>query len=187
MLAAGGEVWFGDETTLREFPPLRCAWARRGQQVEVVINGRNGRRVIHGTRGVVTGELVQVVRAGAQCGRSRSPCSLGSASSRHPQAVGVGQRSAHHTRLATNTAKEMSIELVWLPFRSPELNPCDDLWRHLKGQVAANRVYPSVDLLADHAVAWLDHLSAEDVLRSTGLRSSKFNWLPTYPLRSRLY
>lgn len=27
----GKEVWVGDETTLREFPPLRSAWARRGQ------------------------------------------------------------------------------------------------------------------------------------------------------------
>src|SRR5260370_22314139 len=29
-LAAGGEGWFGDETTLREYPPLRAAWAQRG-------------------------------------------------------------------------------------------------------------------------------------------------------------
>jgi len=40
-----GEEWFGDETTLREFPPLRAAWARRGQQQIVVISGRNARRV----------------------------------------------------------------------------------------------------------------------------------------------
>ncbi|CCF85515.1 hypothetical protein NITHO_5080002 [Nitrolancea hollandica Lb] len=45
VLAAGGEVWVGDETTLREFPPLRAAWSRRGQQAEVVISGRNARRM----------------------------------------------------------------------------------------------------------------------------------------------
>jgi hypothetical protein len=32
MVAAGGEVWFGNETTLREFPPLRAAWAQRGKR-----------------------------------------------------------------------------------------------------------------------------------------------------------
>jgi transposase len=38
MLAAGGEVWFGDETTLRAFPPLRAAWAKRGKQAVVVVS-----------------------------------------------------------------------------------------------------------------------------------------------------
>lgn len=36
VLDAGGEVCFGDETSLREFPPLRAAWSRIGEQVEVV-------------------------------------------------------------------------------------------------------------------------------------------------------
>ena len=30
MLAAGGEVWVADETALREFPPLRAGWSKRG-------------------------------------------------------------------------------------------------------------------------------------------------------------
>ena len=46
VLAAGGEVWVGDETTLWEFPPLRAAWSRRGRQAEVVISRRNAGRVI---------------------------------------------------------------------------------------------------------------------------------------------
>jgi hypothetical protein len=37
VLDAGGEVWFGDETSLREFPPLRAAWSRVGKQAEVII------------------------------------------------------------------------------------------------------------------------------------------------------
>jgi transposase len=180
MLAAGGEVWSGDETTLREFPPLRCAWARRGQQAIVVISGRNGRRVIHGMLNVVTGQVIEVVR---ERGRSADVAvalqTLGQQRPEIPKLLVWDNAPAHHTRLVDTTAKEMGIELAWLPFRSPELNPCEDLWRQLKGQVAANRVYPSMDLLADHAVAWLKDLSAEDVLRCSGLRSSKFEWLPT--------
>jgi len=61
MVAAGGEVWFGDETTLREFPPLRAVWARRGQQQIVVISGRNARRVVHGALNVATSEFVSLV------------------------------------------------------------------------------------------------------------------------------
>jgi hypothetical protein len=59
------------------------------------------------------------------------------------------------------------------------LNPLEDLWRSLKAVVAANRVYKSVDELAERAVDYLDGLSEDDVLRLSGLLSSKFNWLPT--------
>ncbi|HZC79210.1 MAG TPA: hypothetical protein VE258_15765, partial [Ktedonobacterales bacterium] len=62
MVAAGGEVWFGDETTRREFPPLRASWAKRGEQRAVVISGRTGRWVIHGALNAPTGDLVELVR-----------------------------------------------------------------------------------------------------------------------------
>lgn len=46
MLAAGGEVWVGDETALREFPPLRAGWSRRGEPATVLISGKNARRTL---------------------------------------------------------------------------------------------------------------------------------------------
>jgi transposase len=173
-------VWAGDETTLREFPPLRAAWAKRGQQATIVISGRNARRVVHGMVNVATGEVVRVVRE-----RNR-----GEDAALAVQALGERRRGVpklliwdnappHHTRRARQAADDAGIELAWLPFRSPELNPCEDVWRRLKAVVAANRAYPSVDELAARAVAWLDGLSAADVLRLAGLRSSKFDWLPT--------
>ncbi len=62
MLAAGGEVWVADETALREFPPLRAGWSRRGEPATVLISGRNGRRTILGALHVASGELVHTVR-----------------------------------------------------------------------------------------------------------------------------
>ena len=49
----------------------------------------------------------------------------------------------------------------------------------VKAVVAANRSYGSVEELAERAVAYLDSLTEDDVLRLSGLLSSKFNWLPT--------
>ena len=43
--------------------------------------------------------------------------------------------------------------------------------------VAANRAYESVEELAQRAVDYLDGLSEDDVLRLSGLPSSKVNWL----------
>lgn len=47
----------------------------------------------------------------------------------------------HYTRIARQVVEAAGIDLAWLPFRSPEMNPCDDLWRHLKAAVAANRAH----------------------------------------------
>jgi transposase len=171
-------VWFGDETSLREFPPLRAAWGRIGEQAELLINGRNARRTIVGFLNVLTGKLVRVVRR-----RSRGEDvaagieALGEA--RVPRLLIWDNAPPHQAKVARAAAEESGIEIVKLPFRSPELDPLEDLWRSLKGVVAANRVYESVDELAERAVNYLDELSAEDVLRLSGLRSSKFDWLPT--------
>ncbi len=64
-------------------------------------------------------------------------------------------------------------------FHSPELNPCEDLWRLLKAVIAANRAYASLEEEAERAVAWLDGLTNEARLRRCGLKSSKFLWLST--------
>jgi transposase len=179
-LAAGGEVWFGDETTLREFPPLRACWAKQGHQREVLISGRNGRRVIHGALNVQTGELVEIVRE-----RSRQDdCialleALGQVRPEVATLLIWDNAPPHHPKRVQQTAEQVRISIAWLPFRSPELNPLEDLWRHLKAEVAANRVYPTLDALAEHAVAYLATLSSTAVLACSALASSKFNWLPT--------
>ncbi len=48
-LPAGGRLLVLNETTLRHLPPLRAAWALRGQQAQVRISGTNARRSLFGT------------------------------------------------------------------------------------------------------------------------------------------
>lgn len=173
-------MWVGDETTLREFPPLRCAWAKRGQQQVVLMSGRNGRRVLHGALQVQTGELVRLVRE-----RSRTDdClafveTLGKVRPEVPKLLIWDNAPPHHPKRVLEAAAAAQIEIVWLPSRSPELNPCEDLWRVLKAVIAANRAYASLEEEAERAVAWLDSLSNEGRLRCCGLKSSKFQWLST--------
>lgn len=66
MLASGGEVWVADETALREFPPVRASWSRRGAPAIVLISGKNARRTIFGALNVRSGELVRTVREQAR-------------------------------------------------------------------------------------------------------------------------
>lgn len=84
-----------------------------------------------------------------------------------------------HWTYAARDAAPANLTVAWLPFRSPELMPCEEVWRELKRTVAANRAYADVDELAERAVAWLDDRTPADILRLSGMQSSKFDWLPT--------
>jgi hypothetical protein len=179
-LACGGEVGVADETTVREFPPLRAGWSRRGEQAEVVVSGRNAQRVVHGALNTATGELLalvqprsrtaEVVAAGAALGQIRPDV---------PKLLVWDNAPAHHpTRVAT-AALLAGVELAFLPFRAPELMPLEEGWRGATTVVAANRCSATVDEAADRLVAWLTDQTGEERLRRCGLRSSKFDWLPT--------
>jgi transposase len=180
VLAAGGEVWVGDETALREFPPLRAAWSKRGHQAVVIISGRNARRTVFGAMHAASGELVGLVRERARTADAVALVeTLGAVRRDVPKLLIWDNAPPHHPRAVRAAAQEAGIELVFLPFRSPELMPLEDLWRGLKAEIAANRAYPTLEELADRALAWLAALSTDDRLRRCGLLSSNFDWLPT--------
>ena len=180
MLAAGGEVWGGDETGLREFPPLRAAWSRQGAPTDVVISGRNGRRTVLGALQAQTGELVAVARA--RCRTDDVLALLAALAAVRPQVPKLlvwDNAPPHQPRRVREAAAAANLTLAFLPFRSPELMPLEDLWRHLKAAVAANRAYANLDELVQRALAWLTAMTGEQRRTTCGLASSKFAWLPT--------
>jgi transposase len=85
----------------------------------------------------------------------------------------------HHPKRVQAMAETAHITLAFLPFRSPELMPCEDLWRLAKAVVAANRAYVAVQEQAERAVAWLAALTPFDRLLKCGLFGTKFQWLST--------
>lgn len=179
-MAAGGEVWFGDETTLREYPPLRAAWAKRGAPAEVVISGRNARRVVHGALNAATGELATRIRERSRQDDCRAFVeALGQIRPDVPKLLIWDNAPPHHPKQVQAAASAAHMRIAWLPFRSPELNPCEDLWRLMKAVVAANRPCISVQELAERAVAWLNAIPPDDRLQKSGLLSPKFHWLST--------
>ena len=177
-LPVGGRLLVLDETTLRHLPPLRAAWALRGQQAEVRISGKNARRSLFGTIDLRTGRRVLMVSHHQRLGDfQRFLRRL-----RH----GVGacgalwllldRHSSHNSPSSLRLANQLDIRLLWLPRQCPKLNPVDHLWRGLKGDLAANRQFASVDELASHAEMWTRRLTAKQTLRKAGLLS-KNSWL----------
>jgi len=180
MLAAGGEVWVADETAPREFPPLRAGWSRRGMPAIVLISGRNTRRTIFGALNIRSGELVTTVRERARTDDVLVAVeTLGLVRPDVPKLLIWDNAPPHHPHRVRDTAAAAGITLAFLPFRSPELMPLEDLWRGLKQTVAANRCYPSLAELTARALTWLQTMSETDRLRRCGFETSKFDWLPT--------
>jgi transposase len=180
MLAQGGEVWVAEETALREFPPLRAGWSKQGHPALGTISGRNARRTLFGALNVATGELVclpllrcctdDIVDAVTALGQIRPGV---------PKLLIWDNAPPHHPHRVRDAAAIAGMALAFLPFRSPELMPLEELWRGLKQTVAANRCYASLEELVERALAWLTTMTDAERRRRCGLASSKFDWLPT--------
>ena len=177
-LPAGGRLLVLDETTLRHLPPLRAAWALRGQQAQVRISGQNARRSLFGTVDLRTGRRVLMVAARQRLADyQRFLRRL-----RH----GVGacgalwllldRHGSHCSPSSLRLAERLGIRLFWLPRQHPKLNPVDHLWRGLKNDLAANRQFASVDELASYAERWVRALTPTQTLHKAGLLSTKC-WL----------
>ena len=54
------------------------------------------------------------------------------------------------------------VQVFWLPTYSPDLNPIERLWLHLKSTVYANRLYPSLAALLAAVEVFLSAQNAPD-------------------------
>ena len=66
--------------------------------------------------------------------------------------------------------------LMWLPKRSPKLNPMDTLWGQGKDVISANKQYATIEDQVDLFLAFLRSLSNQEALQMSGVLSGNF-WL----------
>jgi len=88
----------------------------------------------------------------------------------------LDEDSSHTAEDSQDTAEELGIELLWLPKRSPHLNPMDHLWRHGKAVMSANHQYGSIDGQVEQFINYLSGLSAYEALKKAGIFAKDF-WL----------
>jgi transposase len=179
-LPGGAAVLFLDETILRLFPPLRCAWAFRGQQAEARITGRNAKRVLFGAINPRTGHRLVMRRPGMR--QEDFQAFLRHLRSRYPNRplwLILDRAPCHEAHKSQALAGRLGIGLLWLPTQCPELNPVDHLWRELKRLVAANRQFRTIDEEAGYAERWFLGLTARQALRKAGILADGF-WLKAF-------
>jgi hypothetical protein len=166
-----------DETDLLLFPPLRSCWSPVGQAKEVVLCGRNARRVVFGAMNLRTGSRYFLVRE-----RQRAVDFQEFLRLLHDRYRGwhvallLDEDPSHTAKGSVELAGWFDMEPLWLPKRVPELNVMDTLWGQAKDVVCADKQYPSLDEQVDRFIRHLGSLSPLHALHSAGVLSDDF-WL----------
>jgi transposase len=167
-----------DSTWFTEIPPLHAVWAPIGQQAQVPIVGEHFNRVCLTTvLSLKTGDMIDYVSTEFKQGQFQDVLRLIRAHWRGWRIVLFADKHSAHTAGASqHLAKELGIELRWLPTACSELNPVDHLWRHIKKDVVANQPTPTLDETLHNARDYLISLSPRQRLRKAGVLSAEF-WL----------
>ena len=166
-----------DETDLLLFPPLRACWSPVGQPKQVVLCGRNARRVVFGAMNLRTGSRFFLVRE-----RQRAVDFQWFLRLLHDRYRGwhvallLDEDPSHTAAGSVELADWSDIELLWLPKRSPQLNPMDTLWGQAKDAICADKQYADLDEQVGRFIRHLQGLSAQQALDTAGVYSQDF-WL----------
>jgi DDE superfamily endonuclease len=159
------------------FPPLRAGWARRGEEAPVPISGGNAKRVLFGAINIETGSrLFLARRQGRGVDFEEFLDEVRWYYRGRDVVVLLDEDSSHTAGDSEATADALDIELVWLPVRSPHLNPMDHLWRHGKEVMSANHQCDSIETQVEQFIGYLSGLSAYEALTKAGIFAKDF-WL----------
>ena len=88
---------------------------------------------------------------------------------RRAHAILLLDRAGWHT--TGNLVIPRNITLIFLPSRSPELNPTENIWQYMRQNWLSNRVFETYEAVIDAACeAWNRLIDLPDTIRSIGMR-----------------
>jgi transposase len=179
---------YEDETIIRLFPPLRACLALRGAQAAVPITGRNAKRTLFGVLNPCTGH--RILMHAERCHQGDFQAYLCLLRHCYPgkRIWLLPDETPCHTEILSQVlAVRLNIVFVWLPKQCSELNAMDQLWKELKGDLAANLQFRNIAEAVDYAEQWVLRLLATRhykkpayFQRAIGSNIFEKFWLPTY-------
>jgi transposase len=166
-----------DETIITETPPLSHAYGHIGEQKLVLITGNRAKRILHGALNIKSGDIELLITD--VWDQFTHQCFLKQIRSywRGWNIVLFQDRGSPHTAEASKElAKEIGIEIRFLPVATPKLNSMDHIWRFVKKNTQANRARMKIDDAAMFASQYLLRMSRQERLKKAGVLSENF-WL----------
>jgi len=168
VIAAGPEaaILYADESRLQLLPLIRAMWHWVGQQIRVPTPGQNVTRSLFGALNLRTGRWVYLVRermlkedfiAFLEYLLEMYPAG--------PIILIVDNFSSHTAHIvATWLDEHPRLQLFYLPRYCSHLNPVEAIWLRLKGQLAANRLYGSIQVLLNTVESFFKAMTLEQAL-----------------------
>lgn len=169
--ARRGEIilLFEDEVDLHLLPGLIRCWTRRGQQRKVPTPGQNQKRYGFGAVNFITGCLSWLI---GDRKNSDHFCALVELVVQQycpgevwhgPKVVLVVDNYIIHRSKKTNRMLEQYADRLVvqaLPTYSPQLNPIELLWKHLRRKVTHNHLFESIGRLVEAVEHFFRHLDS---------------------------
>jgi len=151
-------VLFGDSSVVSTMPTITRCWTKIGQQHEILTPGVTPKkRWDWGAVDVLTGRTVHIVhprRNNIGFRRLLAVISRTFELGRHPNRkviLFLDNDRAHDAKpvrqlLTKHTGR---IQIEWLPHYSPELNPQEDVWQHMRRRVTHNHYFEELEALLE--------------------------------------
>lgn len=164
--AGGIDVYDEDEIDLALLPTITRCWCKRGHQRKMETPRKNQKRYGAGLIHWVSGKLYWATSEHKDNALFRTVLSqvLAPADGRGRRKiyVVVDTYRIHFAKpvLALLAAHSEQIELVTRPSYSPQLNPAQRFWKHLRRKVTHNTFFQTIDRLLDTVTGFLRDMAA---------------------------
>lgn len=156
-------VLYADESRIQLLPLVRAMWHRAGTQMRVPTPGSNVTRSLFAALNINSGQWTYLVRPHMR--KEDFIAFLEHVSAVYAMApiiLVVDNYSSHTASLVkTWLADHSHLKLFYLPTYCSHLNPVENIWLRLKGQIAANRLYGSIECMLDCVDAFFDDMTPQ--------------------------
>jgi transposase len=159
-------VLYADESRIELLPRLRAMWHWLGQQIRIPTPGSNKTRNLFGALNIRTGQWTYLVREHIYKEDFIVFLEyLLSVYATGPIILIVDNYSSHTACLVQEwLAQQSRLQLFYLPKYCSHLNPVENIWLRLKGHIAANRLYGSLQYLLDAVDCFFENMTPERAL-----------------------
>jgi len=173
--AQAGEIdlYYEDEIDLALLPTITHCWCKRGHQRKIETPRKNQKRYGAGLIHWVSGQLYWATSDHKDNALFRAVLSQvlepSKADAKRKVYVVIDNYRIHFAKpvLALLAAHADQIELVTLPTYSPQLNPVERFWKHLRRKVTHNTFFHTVERLLEAVTEFFQNLAAcPDTVRS---------------------
>lgn len=164
------EIWFQDEARIGQKNGLVRQWARRGTRPRQPADQRYENAYLFGAICPASGKGAALALPNADTQAMQLHLDeIARHVAEGAHAVLLMDRAGWHTTDALNIPP--NITPIFLPSRSPELNPVENAWQYLRANWLSNSFFETYDAIIEAAcAAWNKLIAQPETITSIGMR-----------------